>query len=318
MNKIYGKRAVVALGGNAITRPGDDGSVEQDYRNLDQSLEGILTLLERGYQLLVTHGNGPQIGNQMLRVEMARGEAPILPLDVIGADLQGGLGYMIERVMRLKLRQRGMIHRVCCILSMIEVDAQDPAFDDPTKFVGTFYDAEQVDELRAEHPHWVIKQDGDRGWRRVVPSPEPVSIVQRNEIQMLLDAGTIVISGGGGGIPVARSATGELVGVEGVIDKDLASAMLALQVGAPELIILTTVERVMLNYGKPDEKELHILSARDARRYLDEGQFPPGSMGPKIEGACKFIAGGGSRVLITDTLALNRAIAGETGTWITV
>ena len=151
-NRSHGRRAVVALGGNAITRPGEEGTVDQDYRNLDRSLEGILTLLERGYQLLITHGNGPQVGNQMLRVELARGQAPILPLDVIGADLQGGLGYMIERVMRHKLRQRGMLHRVCCMLSMIEVDAADPAFENPTKYVGTFYDEDQLAQLAREHP----------------------------------------------------------------------------------------------------------------------------------------------------------------------
>ncbi|MGB3562459.1 MAG: carbamate kinase, partial [Thermoanaerobaculia bacterium] len=167
----HGKRAVVALGGNAITRPGEAGTVEQDYANLDQSLEGVVALLERGYDLVLTHGNGPQIGNQMIRVEVARDEAPILPLDLMGADIQGGMGYMIEKVLRGKLRKKGMAHRVCCLITLVEVDAADPAFDDPTKFVGPFYKEEEVETLCRERG-WIIKEDSGRGWRRVVPSPQ--------------------------------------------------------------------------------------------------------------------------------------------------
>ena len=312
----HGRRAVVALGGNAITRPGDDGSVEQDYRNLDRSLDGVVELLERGYELVVTHGNGPQIGNQMIRVELAREEAPWLPLDVMGADLQGGLGYMIERVLRAKLRQRGLAHRVCCMLTMVEVSADDPALQNPTKFVGPFYDESRVEELRRERG-WTLKEDRGRGWRRVVPSPEPIDVIERQEILALVEAGTVVISASGGGIPVARDAAGDLCGVEGVIDKDLASTVMALTVGAPELFVLTAVERVQLHFGTPQATPLNIVSAAQARRYLAEGQFPPGSMGPKIEAACRFIEGGGSRCLVTDTFKLHEALEGDTGTWVT-
>src|SRR5688572_2550400 len=200
-DRTHGRRAVIALGGNAITQPGQEGTVEQDYANLERSLDGVLDVVERGYELVLTHGNGPQIGNQMIRVELAKAEAPVLPLDVMGADLQGGLGYMIERVLRGKLRRRGMVHRVCCMLTMVEVDANDPAFGDPTKFVGPFYSADEVEPLVRERG-WAIKEDKGRGWRRVVPSPDPKAIVQRQEILSLLETGTIVISGGGGGIPV--------------------------------------------------------------------------------------------------------------------
>jgi carbamate kinase len=316
LDRSHGRRAVIALGGNAITQPGEEGTVEQDYENLGRSLDGVLAVLERGYELVITHGNGPQVGNQMIRVELARAEAPVLPLDVMGADIQGGLGYMIERVLRGKLRSRGMVHRVCCMLAMVEVDAHDPAFGDPTKFVGPFYDAGEVEALRRERG-WVMKEDKGRGWRRVVPSPEPKSLIQRQELLTLLEAGVIVISGGGGGIPVARSGTGDLVGVEGVVDKDLASAVMALSLGAPELIILTGVDRVQVGYGTPQARPLNIISVAEAREYLAAGHFPAGSMGPKMEAACRFVEGGGSRTLITNVFTLEAALAGTTGTWVT-
>ncbi|NJN64001.1 MAG: carbamate kinase [Acidobacteria bacterium] len=309
------RRVVVALGGNAITRPGDRGTVEEDYRNLDESLDGVVHLLERGYEVVVTHGNGPQIGNQMIRVELSRGEAPDLPLDLMGADIQGGLGYMIERVMRTKMRARGLATRVCCMLTMVEVNWDDPAMNEPTKFVGPFYKEHEVAELERQRG-WIVKEDKGRGWRRVVPSPEPLRIVEHQEITALLDAGCVVISVGGGGIPVARTETGELVGVEGVIDKDLASAVLALTIGAPELFILTAVEKVYLDYGKPTARALDTLSVREARSLLASREFPAGSMGPKIEAACRFLEGGGGRVLITDIFKLEEALAGRSGTWI--
>jgi carbamate kinase len=316
LDRIHGKRCVIALGGNAITRPGEEGTVEQDYANLEKSLDGVMAVIERGYEVVLTHGNGPQVGNQMIRVELAKGEAPTLPLDVMGADLQGGLGYMIERVLRGKLRRAGLSQRVCCMLTMVEVDPADPAFGDPTKFVGPMYREEQVAALVGERG-WVMKEDKGRGWRRVVPSPEPRDIVERHEILTLIDAGTIVISGGGGGIPVARTASGDLVGVEGVIDKDLASAKIALAVGAPELIILTGVERVVVGWGTSEARPLNVVPVAEAREYMAQGHFPAGSMGPKMEAACRFVEGGGSRTLITDVFKLPEALAGTTGTWVT-
>lgn len=308
-------RVVVALGGNAISRPGDDQSVVQDYVNLRQSLDSVLDLIEQGYEVVLTHGNGPQVGNQMIRVEMARGFAPDLPLDVVVADLQGGLGYMIERVVRNKLLRRGMDKSMCVLLTLVEVDRDDPAHANPTKFVGPAFPESEVAALHRDRG-WIMKEDRGRGWRRVVPSPEPIAMVERKLIRTIVDAGALVVVTGGGGIPVARNAKGMLKGVEGVIDKDLASCVMGLEIGARELFILTGVEQVMLDYGTPDERPLGRITVAEARRYMAEGQFPPGSMGPKMEAACRFVEGGGQRALITDLLTLERALAGETGTWV--
>ncbi len=309
-------RVVVAIGGNAITASGGDNSVAQDYISLSRSLSSIVTLVERGYEVVLTHGNGPQVGNQMIRVELARGQAPDLPLDVVVADLQGGLGYMIERVLRNKFLRQGMVKPVCAMLSLVEVERDDPAFDNPTKFVGPAFRQEEVEKLSSERG-WIMKEDVGRGFRRVVPSPDPKAIVERDLIRTLIDAGAMVIVTGGGGIPVARTKKGLLRGVEGVIDKDFASALLAREIDAKELFILTSVARVLLHFGTPEQTEIAEMSAATARRYLAQGEFPPGSMGPKVEAACRFVEGGGQRALITDVFQLTDALAGKTGTWIT-
>jgi carbamate kinase len=316
MTRIHGRRAVVALGGNAITKSGQRGTVEEDYVNLEETLEGVVDLIASGYELLITHGNGPQIGNQMIRVEVARDEAPELPMDVMGADIQGGLGYMIERVLRGKLRERGMVPHVACVLTMVEVDANDPAFHNPTKFVGPFYTDDQVPELERMRG-WDMREDSGRGWRRVVPSPEPIGVLERFELSTLVNGGAVVICGGGGGIPVSRNVSGEAIGVEGVIDKDLTSVIIALALDAPELFILTGVDRVWLNFGKDDARALERMTVGEARRYQREGHFPEGSMGPKIEAACRFIEGGGGRCLVTNAENLAAALEGKAGTWIT-
>lgn len=309
------QRVVVAVGGNAITRPGGDDSVRQDLANLDRSLDHVVDLLGLGYQVILTHGNGPQVGNQMIRVELARGQAPDLPLDVVVADLQGGLGYMIELVLRNKLRQREWTLPVCALLTLVEVDPNDPAMAVPTKFVGPAYRAEEVEELTRQRG-WLLKEDRGRGWRRVVASPNPLSIVERDVIDGLVARGAFVIVTGGGGIPVAKDAMGQLRGVEAVIDKDLASAVLAREIGAEELFILTGVERVALDFGKSTERRLAEMTASEARGYLAEGHFPAGSMGPKIEAACRFVENGGRRSLITDIFTLREALEGKTGTWV--
>jgi carbamate kinase len=308
-------RVVVALGGNAITRPGDDGSVVQDYVNLNESLEDIVALVERGYPLTLTHGNGPQVGNLMIRVELTRGRAPDLPLDLMVADIQGGMGYMIERVLRNKLLRKGIEVPVCTLVTMIEVDGDDPALQEPTKFVGPFFTEAEALQLQEERG-WVVKEDKGRGWRRVVPSPEPRSVVERDLIVTLMEAGALVIHTGGGGVPVVRNADGELDGVEGVVDKDLASMVLALEVGAEQLFILTGVEKVALHYGTPEVRWLDRMTVSEARGYLAEGHFPAGSMGPKIDAACRFVERGGKRSLITDIATLAAALEGKTGTWI--
>jgi len=315
MQQAVDRRVVVALGGNAITRSGTDDSVDQDYRNLRRSLKSIAELVERGYQVVLTHGNGPQVGNQMIRVELARGHAPELPLDIVVADLQGGMGYMIERVLRNKLRTRGLETPVCALLTLVEIDPTDPALGKPSKFVGSAYTGDEATQL-SQRQGWLMREDIGRGWRRVVPSPRPINIIERDQIQTLVETGALVIVTGGGGIPVARNEQGLLRGVEAVIDKDFTSQLLAEQVRASELFILTGVAQVVLNFGQPDERPLACLSASEARAHLVAGQFPAGSMGPKIEAACRFVEHTGRRALITDTNTLIDAMAGKTGTWV--
>lgn len=309
-------RIVVALGGNAITRHGEEGTVEQDYANLRTSLDQIVKLLDRGYEVILTHGNGPQIGNQMIRVELARGQAPDLPLDVMVADLQGGLGYMIELVLRNRLIKAGLEIPLCTLLTQVEVSLDDPALANPSKFVGPSFDKEKIDQLAAERG-WIVREDKGRGWRRVVPSPKPMRILEAGLIRTLVEAGTLVIVSGGGGIPVARTEDGELRGVEAVIDKDYAAAELAKAVNATHLFVLTGVSSVYLDYGTPEARPVRFLTVREARRHLADGQFPGGSMGPKIEAACNFVENGGKRALITDILTVQEAIDGSAGTWIT-
>ena len=315
MGQTSAKRAVVALGGNAITRSTDDGSVRQDYVNLRRSLATIVQLVARGYEILLTHGNGPQVGNQMIRVELARGQAPDLPLDVMVADLQGGLGYMIERVLRNKLLQAHLVKPVCALLTLVEVDANDPALSNPTKFVGPAFPKEEIEKLARERG-WIVKEDPRRGWRRVVPSPEPKGIIERDLILTLVEAGALIIVTGGGGIPVKRTKSGLLRGIEAVVDKDMASAVLAHEIHADELYILTDVEQALLHFGSPQETGIAQMTVSEAREYIAQGHFPPGSMGPKVDAACRFVEAGGGRSLITDIFTLMEALDGNTGTWI--
>ncbi len=308
-------RIVVALGGNAISRADEGGSVQEDYANLRRSLTGVVDLVAKGHQVVLTHGNGPQVGNQMIRVELARGQAPDLPLDIVVADLQGGLGYMIERVLRNKLLHRRLETPVCVLLTQVEVQPDDPALQNPTKFVGPAFTSLEIQGL-ARDRGWAVAEDPGRGWRRVVPSPMPINIIERDLIRTLVDAGALVIVTGGGGIPVTRTPYGLIQGVEAVIDKDAASAVLAADVGADDLVILTSVEQVMIDFGTPNSRPIARMTVSEAREHLTNGQFPAGSMGPKIKAACRFIEGGGRRVLITDIFTLGKAIEGETGTWI--
>ncbi|MEM8963555.1 MAG: carbamate kinase [Acidobacteriota bacterium] len=314
-NVTKGTRVVVALGGNAISRPGERGTVQEDYANLRRSLADVVTLIERGYRVILTHGNGPQVGNQMIRVELAREQAPDLPLDVVVADLQGGLGYMIERVLRNSLLRRGVEMPLCVILTQVEVDTDDPAMDDPSKFVGPSFSQDEAERFSAQRG-WVMKEDRGRGWRRVVPSPRPIGIIEADLVRTLVDHGALAIVTGGGGIPVARTEEGEIEGVEAVVDKDLASALLAYELSAPDLFILTGVEQVMLDFGTPKARPIAQMTVAEARAYEAEGQFPAGSMGPKIDAACRFLEAGGGRVLITDIDTMIPALDGTTGTWI--
>ncbi|MCX7995768.1 MAG: carbamate kinase [candidate division WOR-3 bacterium] len=306
------KKAVIALGGNAISSTGRD-DIHVQFANTRKSLEVVVELIKQGYHLAITHGNGPQVGNALLRVERTAQEIPALPLGVIVADTEGGMGYMIEQSLQNKLRKLGIERDVVTIVTQVIVDANDPSIINPTKFVGPFYTEKQAKKL-AELFGWVIKEDPGRGYRRVVPSPKPIKIVNSRIIKQLVEQGVIVIAAGGGGIPVYVEIDKTYEGIDGVIDKDLASAVLAIDINAQILAILTGVDYVYLNYKKPDQRPLEKITLSEAKRYLSEGHFPEGSMGPKIEAAIKFLESGGSEVIITSLINAKKAFFGDFGT----
>lgn len=310
-----GAIAVVALGGNAITREFEEGNIAQQWANTRRSLVGVLALIKRGYRIAITHGNGPQVGNNLIRVEASRNLVPPLPLGVIVADLQGGMGYMIQQSLQNKLSDHHIKRHVLTVLTQVIVDKNDPSVLNPTKFVGPFIKAEDLKRIKSERG-WVIKEDPGRGFRRVVPSPKPLEIVEKDIIGSLIRNDAVLICCGGGGIPVYRKKDGTFEGVDGVIDKDLAAAVLGKNIHAEELYILTAVDKVALNYGKPNEVQLDRLSVSEAKRYLKAGHFPSGSMGPKIEAAIHFIEWGGKQVVITSIEKMQEAIEKKTGTHI--
>ena len=307
------RTAVVALGGNAITRPDLEDTITNQFANTRRSLDGIVKLARDGFGLVISHGNGPQVGNALLRIELSRGKAPILPLGVLVADTEGGMGYMIEQSLQNRLRAEGIDRPVVTIITQMLVDADDPAIQNPTKYIGQFYTEEQAVLFEKERD-WRMKQDADRGWRRVVASPTPLEVIPGAIIKQLVGQGVIVIAGGGGGIPVCIDHRGYYEGVDAVIDKDLGSAVIAREIGAETLCILTSVEHVVLNYGKPDARPLHEVTVSEMRRYLDEGHFPPGSMGPKVRAAVEFVENGGSEVIITSLEQAHEAAHGRAGT----
>jgi carbamate kinase len=310
------KIIVVALGGNAISQQFEEGNIHQQFAHTRQSLKGVVELIAQDYRVLVTHGNGPQVGNALIRVEESRNLVPVLPLGVIVADTEGGMGYMIEQCLQNKMRDRGIFREVATIVTQILVNPDDPSISDPSKFVGPFYDNEKVEEMR-NRPGWVLKEDPGRGWRRVVPSPIPIEIVAKKIIKLLVENDIVVIAAGGGGIPVyIDKKNGWYEGIDAVIDKDLASAILARDVNADELMILTAVEKVALNFKKPNQKDLDTISLQEAKRYLDDGHFPAGSMGPKIKAAINFLESGGKRVIITSIEKSVEAVHGKAGTTI--
>ncbi len=310
------KCMVIAIGGNAITREFEDGNIYQQFANTRRSLKSLVRLIAEGYRVVIVHGNGPQVGNALIRVETSRHLVPPLPLGVIVADLQGGMGYMIQQSLQNMLHRHGLRREVVTVVTQVVVNPDDPSIKQPSKFVGPVYTAEQVPELR-ERYGWQMKEDLGRGWRRVVPSPEPVAIVERKVIRELMQLGHIVIAAGGGGIPVyydQHERPELLEGINAVIDKDLAAAVLARDIGADELAILTPIEKVAINYRQPNEQWLDHITLAELKRYYAEGHFPAGSMGPKIRGAINFLEGGGRRVVITSIDAFEEAWQGRTGT----
>ncbi len=310
-------RAVVAIGGNSLITDVQHQSIQDQYIAAGETDHHIAQLVAVGWDVAISHGNGPQVGFIMRRSELARHELHEIPLDVAGADTQGAIGYALQQNLINDFRAMGIDKPVITVVTQVEVAADDPAMLNPSKPIGTFLDEAEATRRRDEEG-WDVVEDAGRGWRRVVASPRPKRIVEIDVIRQLIDNGVVVICVGGGGIPVVADENGDLFGVAAVIDKDLASALLALEIGADMLLISTAVERVALNWGKPEQRWVDQLTLEEVKALLDEGgHFAPGSMAPKMRAVVEFLEGGGTEALITNPQNIERAVAGETGTRIT-
>jgi carbamate kinase len=304
---------LIALGGNAILPPRGTGTFDEQVAVTRLTMQPVAALVREGVRVVLSHGNGPIVGNILIRNEAARDQIPPMPIDVCGADSQGGIGYMMQQALDNELRRLELERTVVTLVTQVVVDERDPAFRRPTKPIGPFYTQERARTL-AREKGWTVTEDAGRGWRRVVPSPRPLEVVEIGAIRRLTADGTIVIAAGGGGIPVSRQWDGSLHGVEAVIDKDLASSLLARLLGCEMLCIVTGVDRVALDYGKPGQRDLECATADELSRYAADGQFPAGSMGPKIQAAIEFVRGGGREAVITSPGMLSEALAGTAGT----
>ena len=310
------KCIMIALGGNAIKQPDEKGTVEEQMRNVSVACEQIAEIARQGYKIVITHGNGPQVGNLAIQQEQAERLVPAQPLVVLGSMTQGQIGYMMQQSLRNLLGADGW--EVVTVVTQVLVDKDDPDFEDPHKPVGPFYKEDEARKFGAEGG-WTMKHvrpDGDRQWRRVVPSPVPLGIIEGKSISKMVNSGMIVIASGGGGIPVIKDSRGALKGVDAVIDKDRAGGVLAKEVGANIFLILTDVECAKFDYGKSDERPIHHMTPDEARKYSEEGHFLPGSMGPKVEACIKFVESGGDRAIITSLARAVAALNGESGTTI--
>lgn len=310
-----GSTAVVAVGGNALILDKQHEDVSSQVRAVEETCKHIAKMIERGWNVVLTHGNGPQVGFILRRNELAAHEVHTTPLDVIGADTQGAIGYMIARALDNEFKQRGIQRGVAAVVTQVLVDRNDPGFRDPTKGIGGFTTQENAQRFESEG--WTVREDAGRGWRRMIASPQPLRIIERDAIKTLIDAGFIVVGVGGGGIPVIEDENGDLQGVFAVIDKDRASALLASYLQVDLLLISTAVEKVALNFNKPNQVWLDRITLSEARQYQQEGHFLAGSMGPKIEAIIGFLeANPRGKGLITDPEHIVDALDGKTGTWI--
>jgi carbamate kinase len=307
--------AVIAIGGNSLVKPGERGTLEEQRTNLATTCEGIAAVMAAGYRVVVTHGNGPQVGDALLRSELAASQVPPLTLDACVAETQATIGYLLQQMLQETLQRHGLRRPVVTIVTQVLVSRRDPAWRNPTKPVGPFYSREEAERRRAALG-WTIVEDARHGYRRVVPSPEPKEIMELSAIQAALANDVLVIACGGGGIPVGFKRE-RLVGIDAVIDKDRASSLLAWELEAELFLISTGVDQVTLNYGTPRERALKSLTAEEARGYLREGQFPTGSMGPKIEAALAYLERGGRLAIITSPERIPEALHGMAGTRIT-
>ena len=310
------KRVVIALGGNALQEGNGPATAEAQLQVVEQTSEFIADIIQAGYEVVMAHGNGPQVGRIVLQNENSVNVTPAMPFDVCGAMSQGLIGYHIQQALKKVLTKRGIKKDVVTVVTQVVVGKDDPAFQAPSKPIGPFYDKETAQKLQAEKG-WAVKGDAGRGYRRVVASPNPLQIVELDAVKELIKAGFIVVTVGGGGIPVFKNGEGDYEGTAAVIDKDLASERLSEDLNADALLILTAVEQVCINYGKPDEKRLASLTLEEARKYMDEGHFAPGSMKPKIQAAMRFAASkAGRRAIITSLDKAVPALRGEAGTTI--
>lgn len=308
------RRAVVAIGGNSLITDAAHQSVEDQYLAAAETDHHIAALVADGWDVAITHGNGPQIGFILRRSDLARNELHEVPLDVCGADTQGAIGYLLQQNLINDLRTRGIDKGVVTVVTQVEVDRNDPAFDKPSKPIGSFMTAEDAEQRRVKEG-WDVVEDAGRGWRRVVASPRPLRIVEIDAIRSLMDSGFVVVGVGGGGIPVVADQNGDLKGVAAVIDKDFASAMLAAEIDADLFLISTSVDQVALDFGTPEQRWVDRMSLEEAKAHLAEGRhFASGSMAPKIEAVISFLEAGGKEALITSPANIERALAGETGT----
>jgi len=304
---------VVALGGNAILRRGEKGTFEEQYRNVCETVQRIADLVQNGYKVVITHGNGPQVGATLLRHEAAKSIVPPFPLDVCGSETQGFIGYMIQQALRNELKKRGMDKYVITVVTRVIIDADDEAFRNPTKPVGPFYTEEEADKIRSQHPDFVVKEDAGRGYRRVVASPDPKIIAERLAIRALVDNGFVVVACGGGGIPIVEEGT-QARGIEAVIDKDLAGQRLATLIDASVFVILTDIDGAYLNYGTAKQSLIKEATLQQLEQYMKEGHFKEGSMSPKISAAMRFVESGGKEAIIAELSKLAEAMQGKSGT----
>lgn len=310
-----GRVAVVAVGGNSLIIDKDKKSIQDQFDAASITMRYIADMIEAGWQVVITHGNGPQVGFILRRSELAIHELHPVPMDYAGADTQGAIGYMFQKALLNEFGKRKLDWPVTTIVTQVLVDREDEAFASPSKPIGSFMD-EATAAKRVDEYDWMVTEDAGRGWRRVVPSPRPQEIVELHAIQSLIESGFIVVACGGGGIPVIKIKDKGLRGVEAVIDKDFASSLLAQNIDADLFLISTAVERVAINFNQPDQQWLDQMTLSEAKRYAAEGHFAAGSMGPKIAAMIEFMEAGGQRGLITDPPNIGRALAGETGTWI--
>ncbi|MBI5641937.1 MAG: carbamate kinase [Deltaproteobacteria bacterium] len=307
------EKVIVSIGGNAIIKRNEKGTAEEQFENVARACEAIGRLVKSGRSVIITHGNGPIVGNIVIRNEAAKDRIPPMPLYICDADSEGGIGFMIQQTLYNQLHKIHNIKDVVTIVTQVLVDRSDEAFSNPSKPLGPYYSEEEAGILR-ESKGWIIKKDSNRGYRRVVPSPKPRRIIEASVIRRLAESGVIVIAAGGGGVPVIEDEEGVLRGVEAVIDKDLAMALLAKEVKAERFINLTQIDMVYANFGGPGQRPIHEMDVEEAQTYLENGEFAPGSMGPKIEAAIEFLSSGGKEVIITSPELIDLALDAKAGT----